>query len=62
MSAPRDPWADFVQAIAEFIPAHTPITDDELDAMADQYQRQQIAGASSDTGPVDAAGTWLGHH
>lgn len=37
-----------------------PLTPEQMDAMAAEYQAEQIASAQSDTGTVDAAGTYIG--
>ena len=59
MNAPRDPWIDFAEVFAEELAA--PLTTEQMDAMADDYAREQMAGANSGTGSVDAAGTYAGH-
>jgi hypothetical protein len=45
MSAPRDPWADFAAVFAEELA----MTTKTMDAMADNYQREQLASANSGT-------------
>jgi hypothetical protein len=42
--------------------ADRPLTAEQLDAMAEEYAREQREGASADTGPVDAAGTYTGNN
>lgn len=47
MNAPREPWADFCAEFAEDINAK-PLTAEELQKLADEYQRDAIDGAQSD--------------
>ena len=44
----RDPFADMVAAFPEFLQSWPILTDAERDAMADEYQREQIASAQSE--------------
>ena len=44
MNAPRDPWADFEEVFADVLALPEPSAD-EMQAMADEYQRAAIAGA-----------------
>lgn len=46
MNIPRDPWEDFAEAFADLL--NQPITAEQMDEMADDYQRQQIATAQSE--------------
>ena len=46
MNAQRDPWAELLQ---ECEPPHfPPMTPEEQQAMADEYQREQIASVQSE--------------
>jgi hypothetical protein len=44
----RDPWEDFAQVFADIIDAQARWTPEQMDAYADEYQREQIASAQSD--------------
>lgn len=44
----RDPWADFAEVFAPELAAANSWTQKQMDAIADQYQREQIATAQSD--------------
>ncbi len=55
MNAP-DPWP-----LAHEVPAwwaDRPLTAEQLEAMREEYEREQRESNSTDTGPVDAAGTY----
>ena len=43
-----DPWADFCAEFAPELYAPPPLTQEQMDAMADEYQRDQIASAQSE--------------
>ncbi len=55
---PRDPWPLPAEVPAWW--ADRPLTPEQLEAMREEYEREQIDGATDDTGPVDAAGTYTG--
>lgn len=42
-----DPWADFCEVFAPELRAANTWTPEQMDAMADEYQRDQIASANS---------------
>jgi hypothetical protein len=44
----RDPWEDFAEVFADVINAHAILSDEDLDAMAAEYQRDAIASAQSE--------------
>ena len=46
MNAPRDPWTDFAEVFAEELAA--PMNADALEAMREQYEREQIETARSE--------------
>ena len=44
----RDPWEDFAAVFAEEIAAQAKWTPEQMDAIADEYQREQIETARSE--------------
>jgi hypothetical protein len=48
MNAPRDPWEAFSAVFAEELSAAAKWTPEQMDAMADEYQREQIETARSE--------------
>lgn len=49
MNAPRDPWADFAAEFAEELKAAMTLNAADLDRLAEQYAREQMASANSGT-------------
>jgi hypothetical protein len=52
MNAPRDQWADFCEVFGDVLA----LTTEQMDALADEYQRQQLASVNSgseDESPED---------
>ena len=44
----RDPWADFAAVFAEELLAASVLTPKQMDAMAEEYAKEQIATAQSE--------------
>ena len=49
MNAPRDPWLAFAEVFGT-----TPLTDEQLQQCADDYQREQIETARSERAEQEA--------
>jgi hypothetical protein len=43
-----DPWAAFAEVFSEELAASTSLTVEQMDELADAYQREQIASAQSE--------------
>lgn len=48
MNAPRDPWADFAEAFSDYLADAEQWTPEQMQAAADEYQRDAIATAQSE--------------
>jgi hypothetical protein len=47
MNSPRDPWADFAEVFADEMKVQ-PLTDAQLEALREEYERAQIDSAQSE--------------